>query len=397
MPALKPALDQPGGSTAQDSQDKDQEKAQGRIAHDGVCQGDAAEYTDQRAEHPEDFRLAGVLAVQIPHITGSLGYLMAEVCVLGAGAVHGISLAEEGFKYPYLVGIPLVAHLHPLVQVNAAVFLHLDEDVAQLCPGKYHHRKIRAAAAESAGDLAGGEAVGRCGGASAPEGSAPQENHPIDQCQGTQHDHNDLHGADGLLAHRLSGEHFVTYRHQQGQGLQILQIRGDLAGDLVALHRKFHRGLNALLIVAAAEGGIQVLRQHTGHSDGEGELFDAVGKARQQRQSEHQFLLLVISYCVGHSILQVHGEIAGGISYHTTQSYLADAVVGIGAGGIAVDGDAAGIEGNGKGEVFIRCIQPEVQFQIHNAGAVSGDGSIEPGVSDAGRRRHRKCYIYNKE
>ena len=146
------------------------------------------------------------------------------------------------------------------MQDHPSVILQLNEDIAQLGPGKYHHGQVTSCARQGAGDLSGSKAVGRGGTALAPEGSAPQKNDPVYQGQCSQHDHNDLQGADLLLSHRLPGEHLIAYLQVHRQGLLGFQILDDLAGDGITGHGKFHRGLDALLMVAAFKHRLEIFR-----------------------------------------------------------------------------------------------------------------------------------------
>ena len=280
MGAVGHILNQPPGNRAEGAQNDGKQNLDCPGGGHIHSHAHAAENLRAAAKSPENLHVSADALVHIPLVGDDGGNLAAELGVGIAGGVHRLAAAEKEGENLVFKETALVAHIHALAQQHLAS-VRLDEQVAQLRPGKHHHGQIAAGQCQAAPQLARGNALRRGRAAAVGDGLRAQENQPVHQRKA----HADQHVSDLRVALPDVGadgwEHFLIHQHGHGDAFVVVQDGLAGADDLVAAHRDGQVGGDALLTVDAGEFG-RVGHIPRGHGDDKAELFHREFKAAEQ-------------------------------------------------------------------------------------------------------------------
>ena len=376
MQTVHTILNCPCGYGTQQSQTDAQHHTQGGIGGKVIAKADAAEKTDTAAQGTEQEGVACVAQVHFPHTGNGSGNLEAKFCVRNAGCVQHVTAGEEGVEAAVFEGGTLVVHVHAFLQVNTALLVRINAQIAKLCPCKDHHGQVRACGGQMAAELTGGNALQQLGAALADQRQTAHQKQPVNKRGSGTDGHGDSFRIAVTENDHFAGEHFFVYFQNQRQTFSVLQGTGHCTGDQTAAGDTVDDGVNIGLQETAGEGGL-FAAHITGHGDGEGQCLYRIVKAAKQRHTHNQRTLSggFVALCVQHIGERVtegyrvfaHVTVKEG-KIHQNSVGIGGAAVG--AGGGTVDGNILRTTGKGEGQTGDRVIHIDAYSHGYLTGAV---------------------------
>ena len=281
-------LNPPGTDRREGAHDNGQDNLQQLDTGHIHGQAHTAENRRAAAKKTENPDIAGERLAHGPLPRNMPGIFQAELGVLIAGAVDIAMLAEQVPESLHFKQAPLVAHIHPLVEPHPAVIIQVDQDIAQLGPGKDHHGQVRSGEGQTAAHFAGRDALRRGGPAYPDQRPGPQGDEPVQQGKAGTDGHGNQFGIALPDIGADAPEIIRVHLKGHGQGFVVFQGACDFAGDHGAVDSEFHSGLGAALLVAAHEAG--PVSNGSGKGHGEFHALNRVGEAADQRQGQHHLV-----------------------------------------------------------------------------------------------------------
>ena len=163
------------------------------------------------------------------------------------------------------------------MEEDTTVFIHVDDEIAQLGPLQDHDRKLGGLMYEIGAHLSGADAFGDRGTLGSESGQASHGHQPVEQGQCGANAHGGGVKAQASAEGLCGGEHSRLGLQLQKKGLAVLQLLDHTATDLPAADGGGHLPFNVLAVIAGVEGRDR--GKLRGHGDGEGHLLHGVGEA----------------------------------------------------------------------------------------------------------------------
>ena len=119
-------LDKPPGDSAKNAQNHGHDDAQPQNAGHIQCHTDTAENLANAGQTPENLHVAGVAPVHIPFLGHHGQNLAYQFGVTHPGGIYHPAIAKEHIENLVFKAVPLVSHVHPLVEDDSAALLLVD-------------------------------------------------------------------------------------------------------------------------------------------------------------------------------------------------------------------------------------------------------------------------------
>ena len=279
-------MDQPGRDHAKYGKYDSQNDLEGQDHRHIQRHADTAQNLGHAGDATEQPDTAGIAFEHIPLAGNDFLDFPAEFCVSHAGGIHHSAVAEENAEDLVFKLVALVAHIHPLMEHDPSVFVHVDQDVAKLRPGEDHHGQIAAGQNQTAAQLTGGDTFRSCGRTAADQRQGTQEQDPVKESQNRKTD--DIGKLRVAFAHvgADGGEHFFPDEHGHGDAFMVVQD-GFAGADDLAAGNGLQDQIGTDTFLPVDTGKLGILRQQIArHGDHEVQVFHRILKSVQNGQGQ---------------------------------------------------------------------------------------------------------------